>query len=381
MSAAADYIPRPEPAPTEQLIGAHYVPGWKEGTHWGWGKITPFPGREPLLGWYDEGRPEVADWEIKWALEHGISFFAYCWYRKGTGAPVEPRLGHAIHEGLLQARFRDRFKFCIMWENANAGGVASEQDLFNNLFPFWLDNYFRHPSYLKVDGKPVLLVYDRNVIVKDLGGAEGVRRALDRMRETCAKAGLGGLWAMCEYRGAEAKDLQMLRDCGFDHAFAYCWHAKSRFPEAAEAVQAQLDKMAKWRDLGILPFVPTITCGWDPLPWKQEGPNAASWLVPEKMSRWHLEPADFESLCRKVKDLMAGLPAGSLGRRMALLDNWNEWGEGHHLAPHQEHGFGYLDAVRSVFTSAPREHRDLVPADVGLGPYDSLFRKAQERAK
>ena len=34
--------------------------------------IFAFPERKPVLGWYDEASPEVADWQIKWAVEHGI---------------------------------------------------------------------------------------------------------------------------------------------------------------------------------------------------------------------------------------------------------------------------------------------------------------------
>ena len=37
---------------------------------------------------------------------------------------------------------------------------------------------------------------------------------------------------------------------------------------------------------------------------------------------------------------------------------------------HQEFGFGYLDAIREVFTDAPKAHDDVTPADAGLGPYD-----------
>lgn len=38
-----------------------------------WQKQAEFPERDSLLGWYDEGLPEVADWHIKWAVENGIS--------------------------------------------------------------------------------------------------------------------------------------------------------------------------------------------------------------------------------------------------------------------------------------------------------------------
>jgi hypothetical protein len=61
---------------------------------------------------------------------------------------------------------------------------------------------------------------------------------------------------------------------------------------------------------------------------------------------------------------------------MILLDNWNEWSEGHFIAPSRQHGFGYLDAVRTVFTTEPADHVDLLPEDIGLGPYDTAARAA-----
>lgn len=52
--------------------------------------------------------------------------------------------------------------------------------------------------------------------------------------------------------------------------------------------------------------------------------------------------------------------------KMLLLDNWNEYGEGHYIFPTRQYGFGYLDAVRNVFCSVDQEHLDLVPEDLGL---------------
>ena len=42
--------------------------------------LDAFPERTPLLGYYREGDPSVMDWQIKWVVEHGISFFAFDWY-------------------------------------------------------------------------------------------------------------------------------------------------------------------------------------------------------------------------------------------------------------------------------------------------------------
>jgi hypothetical protein len=38
--------------------------------------------------------------------------------------------------------------------------------------------------------------------------------------------------------------------------------------------------------------------------------------------------------------------------------------------PQQEYGFGYLDAIRDVFTDAPKVHKDVTPSDADVGPYD-----------
>ena len=43
-----------------------------------------------------------------------------------------------------------------------------------------------------------------------------------------------------------------------------------------------------------------------------------------------------------------------------MLANWNEFGEGHFLMPSTLAGFGYLDALREVFTAGGL-HEDAKP--------------------
>jgi hypothetical protein len=77
IGTAGPAVPEPQPADTgRHLVGAIHCPLWNDGSRWQ--SLTAFPDRKPLLGWYNEGGPEVTDWEIKWALEHGISFFLIC---------------------------------------------------------------------------------------------------------------------------------------------------------------------------------------------------------------------------------------------------------------------------------------------------------------
>ncbi len=367
-----DYVPAPNPVHTDVLVGAHMCPLWKEGTRRAvWRPIVPWFNRKPVLGWYDEGDPAVADWEITWCLDHGISFFVYCWYREGQGGAVRQKLGHAIHDGLFHARYGDRFRFAIMWENQQKGwaGVASETDLLENLLPFWLENYFTHPSYLVLDGKPLLYIYRPEYLIRDLGSTAQVRQALGKARAACRAAGFEGLTLLGEYRGNDRAHLQRLVDLGMDCSFAYCWPLPGS-PPSAQAVGMQEARWRERREQAVLPEMITVSMGWDSRPWHPSS------------SVWRLTPDDFQDACERALAVAKEYPAGSLSRRVILLDNWNEFGEGHYIAPHRQHGFGYLDAARAAFAPAAAEaHIDLTPADVGLGSYETRYRHARAEAE
>lgn len=363
-----DYIPEPVPAKTEVLIGAHHCPLWEADKISLWDNVLKHPERTPALGFYAQENPEVSDWETKWAVEHGVSFFVYCWYRAGQGGEVRTRYGTAIHDALFKSKFVGQMKFTLMWENQSKGtaGVADEKDLFDNLLPYWIENYFKHPSYVKIGNKPVLFIYRPEFLINDLGSVEKAAAAVAKMRQACRDAGFDGLYVLGEYRGLDPKHLELMKRLGLDYTFAYCWPIPNS-PKPDEAVRAQLGYIRKTQALGVLPQVVTVSQAWSG--WRDEG------------SIWKIPPTDFEGLLREAKAFIATLPPDQLGSQMLLLDNWNEWGEGHYLAPYREYGFGYLDAVRTVFAPDAGPHEDLLPEDIGRGPYDAAYRAAAEQAR
>ena len=354
------YLPGPKPARTPLLIGAHHCPLWEKDQFNLWANVLKHPERTPALGFYAQENPQVADWETTWATEHGISFFVYCWYRASQGGPVKTRFATAIEDALFHSRYMDKMKFTIMWENQSRGvaGVADEHDLMTNLLPFWITHYFKHPSYVVLDGRPVLFIYRPEFLIQDLGSVEKVRQALDRMRQACRDAGFEGLYLLGEYRGTDPNQLRLMKQLGLDYTFAYCWYVADN-PTPAQAIRTQMQYIRQTRNLAILPEVVTVSQGWSG--WRDEG------------SIWTLPPKDYEELLRQAKDFVATMPTNELGSRLLLLDNWNEWGEGHYLAPYRQYGFGYLDAVRRVFSDAPEPHTDLIPEDIGMGPYDTAY--------
>jgi hypothetical protein len=139
-----------------------YINHWKEGV-----KYTP------LLGEYDSGNSSVADKHIILAKQHGINFFSVSWL--GTWDWYDHRhINDNLKNGLLKAKHLETFKFCLFYESVivlNAALQANEN--FTRIFlediNYAAENYFIHPSYLKIDGKPVLFIYNLPYIYNTLG--------------------------------------------------------------------------------------------------------------------------------------------------------------------------------------------------------------------
>ena len=79
---------------------------------------------------------------------------------------------------------------------------------------------------------------------------------------------------------------------------------------------------------------------------------------------------EYKELLMQVKTLVDGLPENAIGRKILIIDAWNEWSEGHYVAPCLENGFQYLQAIREVLTYRDNLPDYRVPAMLELGPYE-----------
>jgi len=352
------YVPEPKPVSTPGFkIGCYYFPGWK--TYQSWSVLEQFPERRPVLGYYREGDPEVADWHVKWALEHGVSFFIYDWYWCKGGRSLD----HALHDGLFKSRYGDKFQFCLLWANHNPAGTSSFEDM-EAVTRYWIANYFRRPQYLRVDGKPVVVIFSTYRFTQDMG-VEGTRKAFDRAREICRQAGLPGLYLVaCSY--PDAGTLQSVSDEGYDAVSGYNYPSAGvagglRVAPYSDNVRGYPEFWQRIDAAANLPYIPVTDPGWDSRPWHGDtGPV-----------RTGKSPALFRQMLQKAKEF-EDAPGRKLpgGQKMVFVEAWNEFGEGDFVEPHRQFGFGFLDAIRDVFSGAPGRHVDLTPADVGRGPYD-----------
>jgi hypothetical protein len=75
-------------------------------------------------------------------------------------------------------------------------------------------------------------------------------------------------------------------------------------------------------------------------------------------------------LLEKIKDITDKLPENSVSRKVLILDAWNEWSEGHSIAPSCGAGFRYLQAVRQVFSKCDNLPDYRTPQMLDFDPYD-----------
>lgn len=347
----ADYVPEPKPVVASHILGVQSCNLWREGTSYaGWDYIYPFADkRKPYLGWYDEGNPEVTDWEIKWQVEHGIGFELHCWYRPNNAInnPIKDGvLDQGIIKGLFNARYSHLKKFAIMITNQGAC-ETNPQDWRENMIPYMIEYFFKDPRYMKIDGKPIVSFY------MNYGGAEMIQT----LRDEVAKAGLPGVIVIMELRNADANAMKIWKSIGVDYCYAYTWYS----PDANTQRQNNIAQ----RDAGIAEkfgVLPSISVGWEREPWGASGGGFAT-------------IADYQAMLQWTRDeLMPSHPADSLGRKIVMLPNWNEFGEGHFLMPSTLAGFGYLDAMREVFAGGGK-HEDVKPTDAQKRRLNVLYPK------
>lgn len=354
-STNASYVPEPKPVRGRYPVGVYYFPGWRSPGQWV--PITYYPERRPALGWYREGDTEIIDWQIKWAVEHGITFFAYDWYWSQGARQLE----HGL-QAYLRSRYRKYLQFCLLWANHNPPNTSSREDL-RNVTQHWIENYFRQPGHLQIDGKPVMIIFTPERLREDMGSA-AVRESFEEMREMCRAQGLKGLYLIACVPGASG--VKLAYDEGYDAVTCYNWaglgvegtERRAPYDTLIEGYRREWQQIV---DRGLLPLMPPISGGWDSRPWHGNTALVRYGRTPEKFQR-HLQDA---------KRFLDANPQTTLP--MILIEAWNEWGEGSYIEPHREFGFGYLDAIRRVFTDASPSHTDLTPADVGRTAAQVVF--------
>ncbi len=395
----ASSVPAPEPADTgDTMLSMQACTLWREGTHEGWSPLDrdAMVHRKPILGWYDEGNTEVADWEIKFAADHGIGNMMYCWYHLPSpdGPIMKSGMESNLWEGVFNSQYRDYHTFSLMYTN-NAGQPTAKsfQAFIDDYWPYFIEVFFKNPNYAKTaDNKPLFFIYDPEYFITLMGDISGqsidgipdgvadiydTQYAFKVMNERCVEAGFAGVYISAEYRGDSVTKVQKIENCGYDSVFGYTWHAgEYNMSQDNVLAKTQQTMMAQAGAINTDSFnvIPNISKSWDPRGWNYQG-----YLAPSPIYNYDLE--HYRQLALWCRDVLGGAPIASNGQKMIMLDNWNEYSEGHWLFPTYgtpsykggEYTYGYLDVLREVFGTGEFAHTDYLPLEDGFGPYDSWY--------
>jgi hypothetical protein len=307
-----------------------------------------------LWGEFNEADPAWAEREIDTAASHGIDVWMNCWYWHEGAMRCQLQL----QDGFLKAANRGRIKFALMWANhdwsnhwpGTSEGVTapmsrqrhSEEDMLN-VIDHCIEHYFRQPNYWRIDGALVFGIYSIASVLRDMSPDRWLR-ALARMREKVAKAGLGDMHLQAS--AVTGTDVAKVKELGFQSATLYntAGPAIAGVPKGGRVPFGRLAATAipHWRQLReqcSVPFFPDCTVGWDNSP----RVGASARMVTER------SPDQFERLMVASKYFLA--ESGAAVPKIVFLSSWNEWTEDHVLLPDTVYGYSYLEAVRRVFRS------------------------------
>ena len=317
--------------------------------------------RKPVWGYVNEADPYVMEMEIETATDHGVNVFIYDWYWYDN----RPFLETCLNDGFLRAKNNQKMKFYLMWANhdatsiwdkRNAGvcdsviwsGVADEKQ-FRVIGERWIKNYFVHPCYYKINGEPVVSIYDLQNFLSGLGGAEAAREALDWLQNEAVKAGLPGIHFQFVKWGKESVNLsgvdqgitaaspQLMNRLGFSSLTHYQF---AHFADMNREYQEIMpDELEEWREINHIfkiPYFPHVSVGCD---------NNPRFHGFRKEIVKNNGPENFEALLRHAKDYSDKNNITPL----ITINSWNEWTETSYLEPDDLYGYGYLEAVKRVF--------------------------------
>jgi len=300
------------------------------------------------LGFYDLRLVEVQKKQAELARQYGIHGFCYHYYwfngRRILERPLEQ----------IQAHPEIDFPFCVCWANENwsrtwDGGanhillpqnhnLKDDEAFIRALLPL-----FRDPRYIKVDGKPMLVVY-RVDLFPDAKATAALWRSI-AMSEGFPDLHLCAVqfWGIKDPRGF-----------GFDAAVEFPPHhyigpenVPDQMPQVtsprfrgtildyqkvvAQALQREMPEYRIYR--GVMP-------SWDNTARRQDTPHLFVNDTPFDYRLW-LQGITEQTVQHQPPE-----------ERFVFINAWNEWAEGCHLEPDMRRGHAWLEATRSAITGA-----------------------------
>lgn len=353
-------VPEPKPVRCPFDISAAYLHSFVDKTgRDAWSSYH----LHPLLGYYKADDPWIADWHIKWAVEHGVRTFAVNFQEVAAwGKPN--RSTKNLNNGLLKAKYIDYINFYAFYDSAIYAFDWSFEDfkkITEDTATYLCENYFRHPRYLRQGNRPVLDVFSHWDYVTKFG-EERFISAMETIRNVCNSFGFDVY--LVTYAA---------RTWNHDQAAFYAKHfdALSSYSHneiGASGLALPRQKDEKGYSILVAPYDTMVQgYGIECKFWFENAKAHKVGFIPSLcpafsnrrmyelgiehglVERTNSTPSKFRQMCEVAKSYVDP----ELNR--IYVDAWNEFPEDSLLEPTVENGFGYLDALRDAYCERPAE--------------------------
>lgn len=303
------------------------------------------------LGFYDLRLSETREAQADLAREYGIHGFCYYHYWFNGRRLLERPLDEVLALG------KPDFPFCICWANENwsrgwGGGhreillgqqYSHEDDLnhIRSLIPMLSD-----PRYIRIEGRPLLLVYRVEALPCP-------QRTAEIWRNEAAREGIGGLYLVCVESNLGPLIPIVPSSVGFDAAmqfgpYSHHLYTTSLLIRAGRRMKRLMHGDNRWSYAHMYrqwarqpkPSYKRFDCVmpmWDNSSRQLNGKATIyHGSTPELYHAWL-----HEAVRRAQPD--------SDDIRWIFINAWNEWAEGCHLEPCQKWGRAYLEATLRAY--------------------------------
>ena len=217
------------------------------------------------------------------------------------------------------------------WANARENGIQGEKILLNQNYGDinswkehfeYLCKFFEDDRYIKIDGKPVFLIYRTHLV-------ECLREMLCCWRKWALERGFNGLYVIGSNLGGNEKQ--------YLDAELYHEPLKSSRTLIENAFSASVKKVNYkdvWENIISEPEAENTFyggfVGYDDTPRRGKEGVVIEGGTPDLFGKY-------------LTELMAKNDAQ--GNDITFINAWNEWGEGMHLEPDKKFGYGFLEQV------------------------------------
>ncbi len=306
------------------------------------------------LGYYDLVKnPNIRRRQVELAMLHGVSGFCFYFYWfAGKRLLEQPILDFADDPEI-------NFPYCLCWANENWGRhwdglddeilIAQDHSASDDInFISHISRFLKNENYIRIDGKPLLIVYRPALLPDALETSE-------RWRDWCRRKDIGEIY-LAYTQSFETVDPA---EIGFDAAIEFPPNNSGLVEKSRRSATPSPEfsgKIYDWTDLHKKSYayrIPSyalfrgINPRWDNTPRRLSHATVLTGASPELYCDWLANAAE------ETKQRFS-----NWDERLIFINAWNEWAEGAYLEPDKRDGYAWLEATRRALN--PNERKIIV---------------------